>query len=87
MASTTTTVASEVTVRGVVAMFSASARVLTLAQPVSGVANVALPADAELVRAGGAKAAVTDLRSGVMVEITGRRSTPDTLVARRLVLL
>jgi hypothetical protein len=84
---TATTLAPEVSVRGVVATYSASARVVTLAQPVSGIVNVALPADAEVVRAGGAKATSADIRPGVPIEVTGRRGTSDNLVARRLVLL
>lgn len=69
-------------------MYSPSARVVTLAQPVNGITNIVLPADAELVRATGAKAAPDDLVPRAMVEVTGRPSSiADSLVARRLVLL
>ena len=91
--STTTTVPAtlappaEVTVRGVVAQALASARVVVLAQPVAGFANVALTADTELVRAGGAPATITDLVTGASIEATGRAGTANTLVARRVVLL
>ena len=84
---TTTTVAPDVTVRGVVAQSLASARVVVLAQPVSGFANVALSADTEVVRADGDPATVGDIAPGSTIEATGRASTPDTLLARRVVLL
>ncbi len=84
---TTTTLAPEVTVRGAVGVFSPSAQVVALLEPVSGIANVALTAGTEVVRASGAKAAITDLMAGAAIEVSGRRSTPETLVARRVVLL
>jgi hypothetical protein len=83
----TTTLAPEVTVRGVVGTFSASARVITLAQPVGGFSNVTLPTETEVVRSNGAKAAVTDLAPRVSVDLTGRPGAPGTLVASRVVLL
>jgi hypothetical protein len=83
--STSTTVA-DVTVRGVVATVSASARVVTLGPPVGGVANLALTTDTEIVRADGSRAGLADVRAGATVEATGRPSTADTVVARRLVL-
>ena len=86
-ATTTTTLAPEVTVRGVVSGVFASARVITLAPPVRGVANLALTTDTEVVRGNGTRAAVNDISAGATVEATGRQSTPDTLVARRVVLL
>ena len=85
---TTTTTVREIVVRGTVGVYSPSARVLTLAQPVNGFTNVVLPADVELVRVTGAKAALGDLLPRAIVEITGRPSSiADSLVARRLVLL
>jgi hypothetical protein len=84
---TTTTLAPEVTLRGVIGAFSASARIVTLAQPVSGIANVVVATDTEVVRASGAAASVTDLVARATIDFTGRPSTPDTLVARRIVLL
>jgi hypothetical protein len=85
---TTTTTAPEVTVRAVVAVFSPSARVITLAQPQGGFTNVVVPTEAEIVRASGATAGVADLVARAMVEVTGRAgSVPDALVARRVVLL
>ncbi len=87
---TTTTTVAEVTVRGVVAVYSASARVLTLASPAAGVTTVVVPAETEVVRASGAPAGVADLVTKAGVEVTGRPSAsgvPDTLVARRIVLL
>ena len=84
----TTTTVREVVVRGVVGVYSPSARVVTLAQPVNGITNIVLAADAELVRATGAKATPGDLVPRAMVEVTGRPSSmADSLVARRLVLL
>ena len=83
---TSTTLAAEVTVRAVVATVSASARVITLAQPVAGFANVALLGDTEMVRPSGATATVTDLAPGATVEVIGRPGAPGTLVARRIVL-
>jgi hypothetical protein len=86
--STTTTLAPEVTVRGIVAVYSSSARVVTLAQPVDGVTNVVVPTDAEIVRVGGARATTAELVPRASIEVTGRpSSTPDALVARRVVLL
>lgn len=74
--------------RGVVGVYSPSARVVTLAQPVNGFTNIVLPTEAELVRATGAKAAPGDLVPRAIVEVTGRPgTTADSLVARRLVLL
>ena len=84
---TTSALAPEVTVRAVMAETLASARVLVLAQPVSGFANVALTTDTEVVRSNGARVAITDIASGATVEVTGRPSAPDTLLARRVVLL
>ncbi len=75
------------TVRGVVAQTLASARVVVLAQPVSGFVNMAFTAETEVVRANGAKAAITDIAPKANVEVTGRPSTADTLLARRVVLL
>ena len=72
--------------RGVVSGVFASARVITLAPPVGGVANVALTTDTELVRGNGARVGVSDIVAGATVEATGRPSTADTLVARRVVL-
>jgi hypothetical protein len=83
---TSTTLAPEVTVRAVVATVSASARVITLAQPVAGFANVAMVADTEMVRPSGAPATVADLAPRATVEVTGRPGAPGTLVARRIVL-
>ena len=79
--------APEVTVRGVVGAFSASARIVTLAQPVSGITNVLVATSTEVVRSTGAPAAVTDLVARASIDVTGRPSAPDTLVARRIVLL
>lgn len=85
---TTTTTAPELTVRAVVAVYSSSARIVTLAQPVSGFTNVVVPTDVEIVRANGTRAAAADLVARAAVEVTGRAgSSPGTLVARRLVLL
>jgi hypothetical protein len=75
-----------VTVRGVVASVAASARVVTLAQPVGGVTNVALTADTEVVRSSGARAGAGDIATGATIEATGPPGTPGTLVARRVVL-
>lgn len=68
-------------------MFSASARIVTLAQPVSGIANVLVSTDTVVVGSNGATGAVGDLVARAAIEVTGRPSTPDTLIARRIVLL
>ena len=74
--------------RVVVAVYSSSARVVTLAQPVAGFTNVVVPTDAEIVRANGTPAGVADIVPKASVEVTGRAgSTVDTFLARRLVLL
>ena len=86
-AATTTTAGPEVTVRGVVAGIFASARVVTLREPVSGVSHIALTTDTEVVRANGARAGLGDIAPGSGVEAVGRPGMPDTLVARRVVLL
>jgi len=83
----TSTTAAEVTIRGAVGVYSASARVLTLAQPVAGFANVVVSLDTEVVRSNGAKAAVGDLVPRAGVEVTGRPGVAGTLLARRVVLL
>jgi hypothetical protein len=83
----TSTTVADVTVRGEVSVYSASARVLGLAQPVAGIASVVVSLDTEVVRSNGAKAAVGDLVPRARVEVTGRPGTPGTLVARRVVLL
>jgi hypothetical protein len=82
-----TTTLAEVTVRGVVGIYSASARVATLAPPVGGVTNVVVSLDTEVVRAGGGSAGAGDLAPRAGVEITGRPGAPGTLIARRIVLL
>ena len=85
---TTTTTVRETTVRAVVAVYSSSARIVTLTQPVAGFTNVVVPTDAEIVRANGAGAGVADLVPRASVEVTGRAgSTVDTFLARRVVLL
>ena len=84
---TATTVPGEVTVRGVVAQALASARVVVLAQPVSGFTTVALTGDTDVVRTDGAKATIADIVAGASVDATGRPGTPGTLLARRLVVL
>lgn len=73
--------------RGVVAGTFASARVITLRAPVGGFANIALTNETEIVRSTGARAALGDIGPGAEVEAVGRASTPDTLLARRVVLL
>ena len=83
---TSTSLAPEVTVRAVVATVSASARVITLAQPVAGFSNVALVADTEMMRPSGAPATMTDLAPRATLEVTGRPGAPGTLVARRIIL-
>jgi hypothetical protein len=74
-------------VRGIVAGTFASARVLTLREPVNGVVNLALAGDTELVRANGARATLSDVVPGTAVEAVGYRPTPDTLLARRILIL
>jgi hypothetical protein len=55
---------------------------------VGGFTSIVVPTDAEIVRAGGARAAVGDLVARTTVEVTGRRgSVVDSLVARRVVLV
>jgi hypothetical protein len=83
--STSTTVA-EITVRGVVGAYSSSARVIILDQPVSGVANVVVSLDTEIVRASGATASVGDIVARTTVEASGRAGMAGTLIARRVVL-
>jgi len=84
----TTTTTPEVTLRVAIGTFSASARVVTLVQPVAGFTTIVVPVDAQVVRAGGAPAAVGDLVPRAVVEVTGRPgSTAGAFVARRLVLL
>ena len=83
----TTTVARELTVRGVVAQALASARVVVLTDAVSGFRNVAFTAETEVVRADGAKAAFGDIAANAAIEVTGRPGTADSLLARRVILL
>jgi hypothetical protein len=79
---------AEVTVRGQVGVFSASARVMALAKPVGGFTSVVVSLETEVVRSNGARAAVGDLTPGAGVEVSGRPGTPaGTLLARRVVLL
>jgi hypothetical protein len=87
VAAPTSTTAAEVTVRGEVGAFSASARVMALAQPVNGFTSVVVSVDTEVVRSNGATAAVTDLGPRAGVEVSGRPGLPGTLVARRIVIL
>ena len=81
------TTVAEVSFRGTVGVYSASARVLILAQPVNGVANIVVSVETEVVRPDGARAEVADLTPRAGVEVTGRPGPPGTLVARRIVLL
>jgi hypothetical protein len=71
----------------VVATTSASARVVTLRAAVDGFVNIAFTNDTEVVRSNGARASLGDIGSGASIEAVGRRSTPDTLLARRVALL
>ncbi len=73
--------------RGTVAGVFASARVIQLIPPVNGIASVALSADTELVRAGGGRAALSDVMPGATIEAIGLTSAPGTLVARRITVL
>ena len=84
---TSTTTAAEVTLRGVVAQTLASARVVVLAEPVSGFGTIAFTADTEVVRADGAKAAINDIAPRAAIEVTGRPGGSASLLARRVVLL
>ena len=52
-----------------------------------GFSSVALAADTEVGRAGGAPATVADLVPRASFDVTGRPGAPGTLVARRIVLL
>lgn len=84
----TSTTVADVTVRGEIGGYSASARVIALAKPVAGFASVVVSQDTEVVRASGAKAVTTDLVPRAGVEVTGRPgAVAGTLVARRVVLL
>lgn len=83
----TSTTVAEVTFRGVVGVYSASARVLTLAAPVEGVTNVVVSLDTAVVRSNGTPADPGQLTPQAGVEVTGRPGMPGTLVARRIVLL
>jgi len=71
----------------VVGVFSASAHVLTLAQPVDGIATVLVATETEVVRADGTKAGPGDLVSRAAIEVLGRPTTPGTIAARRITLL
>jgi hypothetical protein len=77
---------ADVTVRGVVASVSASAKVVTLAPAVDGVSSLALAGDAQVIRADGTAATLAAVTAGATVEATGRPSAPGTLLVRRLVL-
>lgn len=81
------TTVAEMTLRGLVGVYSASARVLTLAPPVEGVTNVVVSLDTEVVRADGSLAGAGDLAPRAGVEVTGRPGPPGTVVAHRIVLL
>jgi hypothetical protein len=81
------TTVAEVTVRGEIGVFSPSARVIALAQPVGGFANIVVSLDTVVIRSNGATATVGDLVPRAGVEVTGRPGVPGTLVARRIVLL
>lgn len=83
----TSTTVADVTVRGEIGAYSASARVMALAKPVAGFTSVVVSQDTEVVRANGAKAATTDLVPPARVEVTGRPGAAGILVARRVVLL
>jgi hypothetical protein len=71
----------------VVAQTLASARVVVLAEPVSGFAHIAFTADTQVVRADGAHGTITDLVARAGIEVTGRPGASDSLIARRVVLL
>lgn len=86
MTANTGTVPAETTVRGVVGGVFASARVIQLIPAVNGISSVALTVETEFIRAGGARAALSDVSPGVTIEAVGRSSAPGTLVARRITL-
>ncbi|MDQ6726311.1 MAG: hypothetical protein M3066_09150 [Actinomycetota bacterium] len=84
---TTAPAAAEVTVRGVVAGVSGSARVVQLSPPVSGYSNLALTTDTQIVRANGAPATLGDVTAGATIEAVGRATDAQSIVARKLTLL
>ena len=85
--SRTTAPAGEITIRATVATTFASARVIALVEPVSGIGEVAFTTDTRFVRADGRAAALGDLTTGTSVEVKGQRGTGDTLLARQIVIL
>lgn len=82
-----TTPAGEIAIRATVAATFASARVITLAEPVSGYTDVAFTAETRYRRAGGQAAALADLTPGTAVEVRGQRGSETTLLAREVVVL
>lgn len=83
----TSTTVAETTVRGEVAVFSSSARVISLSKPVGGFASVIVSLDAQVLRSNGSAATVRDLVPGAGVEVTGTPGMSGILIARRIVLL
>ena len=65
----------------------ASARVVMLREPVSGVLNIAFTDQTEVVRSSGARASFGDILAAATVEAVGQAGTADTLIARRVVIL
>ena len=84
---TSTTVAVDVTVVGVVRAYSPSARILTLEEPVQGVTAVVVPTSVTIVRSDGGPGGESDLSGGKRVQVTGVAGTPGSLVAQRILLL
>lgn len=86
-AASTTSTRPEVTIRGVVATTSASARVITIAPAVQGITDIAVAGDTEIRRADGRSATLADIPSGATIEVTGRPTNPTSLLARRVVIV
>lgn len=69
------------------AAVSASAKVITLAQAVSGFTTVALTAGSEIHSADGGPEDLSSIGPSATVEATGRAGAPGTLIARRLAVI
>ncbi len=81
-----TTPVGEVSIRGSVGATFASAQVVLLAAPVSGVTEVTVSDQTRILRANRTPGTFADLGTGVAIEVRGQRVSGTGLAAREILL-
>jgi hypothetical protein len=76
-----------VTITATVAAAFASARIVQLAEPVQGFAEVAFNSSTRYRRANGSPASLADLQPGTRIQVRGTRTSSTTLLATEVILV